>query len=351
MNNILQSSQPAPHVEEPVITCQQDPNEEMCFHSNNFPLSYDSSESCIIQFPAAFIPQGGLVMSTVNFETEYGFDVLRINGVGYSGHKYLGPGNHWFAADDNVDIRWESDWGRTVMQGWRICFAPGSAPSGPDAIVQSDCQQDGNCFTSRNFPSNYDADEHCNIQGRAGLRMVTDSFNTRVFQSWTLWQDTLTVNGERFYGVDGPGVVDFSSNFEIGWGSFPFVTDNMQQGWRVCFAPIPGSSLVQSSCRQEAGNCVTSRNFPSNYDNNENCSITVPAGLRMVTYYFHTQLNVDYFEVSGNTSLVGHPYRFSGGFGPNVVDFGSNSEITWKTDSNGTRKGWKVCFSKGWPER
>jgi len=240
MNNDLKSSQFPPQVEaagEPVVTCQQDPNDQRCFHSNNFPWQYGNLESCIIHFPAT--PPEGLVMTTTHFSTGR-FDILRINGQEFAGWRdRYGPGTMLFAADEDVDVSWESDMlGRST--GWRICFAPGDTLE-PESIVQSNCRRDGDCFTSRNFPSDYEDDEECNIQGRAGLRMVTDSFNTETDF------DFLTVNGERFAGVDGPGAMDFSSNFEITWKAD---FSGTQQGWRVCFSS-GGSTLLRSLVEKE----------------------------------------------------------------------------------------------------
>jgi len=113
--------------------CEQEPEgSATCFHSNNFPEQYGDSESCIIQFPGRFIPLEGLVMSTQNFNTEADYDFLSINEDEFSGTS--GPPTMEFAADRDVNVRWESD-GSITATGWRICFAPrGMEPNHTTAV-------------------------------------------------------------------------------------------------------------------------------------------------------------------------------------------------------------------------
>merc|ERR1719278_69039 len=95
--------------------------------------------------------------------------------------------------------------------------------------------------------------------------------------------------------------------------------------------PPPGTWEVTGDGCEMVGQCVQSKNHPSNYGNNEACSIAV-FSVPLTTEAFDTESRYDYLRAGG----VG----YSGSSGPpnGVYD----GYITWDSDYSVTRSGWKL---------
>ena len=86
------------------------------------------------------------------------------------------------------------------------------------------------------------------------------------------------------------------------------------------------------------GDCVSSKNYPSWYGNNERCTITMLRNAKVsVGSPFSHETYGDQLMIRGN----------------DVEDSSSvpaflnvNEEFTWRTDDVVTREGWKLCFSE-----
>lgn len=94
-----------------------------CVMSPNYPKNYGDSQKCDIQV----VP--GAVVQTTSFETERGYDFMKIDGVPYHGSK--GPDSVTIAGGK---ISWASD-GDTTKKGWKICTETqeGACFNQPDA--------------------------------------------------------------------------------------------------------------------------------------------------------------------------------------------------------------------------
>jgi len=116
---------------------------------------------------------------------------------------------------------------------------------------------------------------------------------------------------------------------------------------RICFInPYDdGSSCdfdrimtVQSGpCQRDSAGCVTSQNYPYDYEYGEHCEVSSTCPLRIVVKHFHTESTWD------NVTVNGKDYS---GFvdGPDGV---VTSAFSWKSDSDTkgyTYSGWKFCF-------
>ena len=53
--------------------------------------------------------------------------------------------------------------------------------------------------------------------------------------------------------------------------------------------------------------------------------------------YFSTESGYDKLTVGGTS--------YSGSAGPDGVSVSSSTSITWRSDSNGAKTGWKICLS------
>lgn len=81
-----------------------------CARSPNYPGNYDNDEGCVIEVlnPSAFPIQ------VSNFDTEYGYDILTVNGRKYSGA--TSPSGEM----PTGYITWDSD-GSVTRPGWKLC--------------------------------------------------------------------------------------------------------------------------------------------------------------------------------------------------------------------------------------
>merc|ERR1719145_47671 len=87
-------------------------------------------------------------------------------------------------------------------------------------------------------------------------------------------------------------------------------------------APPPGTWSVTGSGCTQSGNCITSKNYPSNYGNGESCTINLAGSVSIDVQAFNTESGYDYLTVGGT--------RHSGTSGPSSGSY--TGTITWATD-------------------
>jgi len=97
-------------------------------------------------------------------------------------------------------------------------------------------------------------------------------------------------------------------------------------------APPSGSWSVSGSGCEMSGNCIQSNNHPSNYGNNEACTINA-FEVDMTVEAFSTESRYDYLTVGGT--------RYSGSSGPASGMF--SGTISWSSDYSVAQSGWKLC--------
>merc|ERR1719384_1921885 len=98
-------------------------------------------------------------------------------------------------------------------------------------------------------------------------------------------------------------------------------------------APAPGSWVVSGTGCQMSGNCVSSRNHPSNYGNSQECEVVLYGDIDISVEAFNTESRYDFLTMGGA--------RYSGTSGPASGSY--SGVISWSTDSSVTRPGWKLC--------
>jgi len=98
------------------------------------------------------------------------------------------------------------------------------------------------------------------------------------------------------------------------------------------FTAVSGACTVVSD-----GTCFRSPNYPSNYDNNQRCTITVAAHEQVMlsVVAFNTESGWDYLTVNG--------VRYMGTSGPHGVSVAPGASITFYTDGSVTRSGFEIC--------
>ena len=85
---------------------------------------YGNNEACVIE-----LQRSGWVSST-EFNTQFGYDHVTIDGTQFSGRSYAPNGPDGFAVTPSSTIRWTSD-ESVSLTGWTICFSATAAPAIP----------------------------------------------------------------------------------------------------------------------------------------------------------------------------------------------------------------------------
>ncbi|CAE8695099.1 unnamed protein product, partial [Polarella glacialis] len=84
-----------------------------CLRSGNYPSSYSTNEYCSIEVGKAAGENS--VLQVNSFDTEYGYDVMAIAGLFYSGTR--GPDG----VSAKGQVTWNSDYSNE-RSGWEICI-------------------------------------------------------------------------------------------------------------------------------------------------------------------------------------------------------------------------------------
>jgi len=97
--------------------------------------------------------------------------------------------------------------------------------------------------------------------------------------------------------------------------------------------PAPGNwELTGTGCEID-GDCVQSKNHPSEYGNNEQCTIQLYGNFALTTEAFSTESGYDTLTIGGT--------QYSGSSGPPSGSY--TGTILWASDYSVTRAGWRMC--------
>ena len=97
-------------------------------------------------------------------------------------------------------------------------------------------------------------------------------------------------------------------------------------------APAPGSWSVSGSGCSMSGDCVSSSNHPSDYGNNQECTISLYE-VALTFDAFSTERNYDILTVGGT--------GYSGTAGPSAGTY--SGVISWSSDFSVVNSGWTLC--------
>ena len=106
--------------------------------------------------------------------------------------------------------------------------------------------------------------------------------------------------------------------------------------WRACAG---NSFTVISGPCTATGACVTSPNFPSNYGNNQACSIRANENGELRADAFSTESGYDTLTI-GST-------EYGGSSGPVNVSIDPATSMDWASDESVAESGWKLCLAFG----
>merc|ERR1719297_498370 len=99
-------------------------------------------------------------------------------------------------------------------------------------------------------------------------------------------------------------------------------------------APPPYAWTISGSgCQQNGASCVSSVNHPSNYGNNQACTVTLDGDVSISVAEFNTESGYDFLTIGGT--------QYAGTSGPPSGVY--SGVISWSSDYSVTRSGWKLC--------
>jgi len=98
-------------------------------------------------------------------------------------------------------------------------------------------------------------------------------------------------------------------------------------------APPPGTWTLSGSGCEMDGDCISSLNYPSNYGNNERCTVKMAGDIALSVEAFSTEGRYDVLTMGGSS--------YSGTSGPASGTY--SGTIGWATDGSVTNSGWRIC--------
>jgi len=183
--------------------------------------------------------------------------------------------------------------------------------------------------------------ESCTIEVLQTGTLDVEYFDINTCSDGTCDCDYLEVGGKKYCGpniADGPQGIAVTAGYTFEW-----VSDHNEtgSGWTVCLSNLvvtSGSDYCQVSGE---GNCVTSG--PSDYGNNEACSIEVMEDGAL--------FSKDSFDVVSSTNcaddalIIGNERYCGNNTGPQGVQVVAGSTFTWESDGSDTSAGWTICLN------
>jgi len=191
-------------------------------------------------------------------------------------------------------------------------------------ITGTGCVRDGECVTSKNYPKDYGNREECTIRGFEGKAIGFESFDVESHNKCDY--DALIINGNPHCGSVKPVVVPTAP---IEWKTDGSV---VRGGWKMC----PSLIIIEGTGCVRDGECVTSKNYPSSYGNDEKCKIRGFEG-RQVQF---ERFDVESHGACAYDALTINGDKKCGSTKPVAV---ATTPIEWKTDGSVVKGGWKMC--------
>jgi len=259
-----------------------------CVTSANWPSAHGNNEGCSITVDA-----DSSVAVNSNFEIERNYDFLRVDNAA-----------KWTAAEiptsmsAGTTISWSTD-GSVTKTGWELCFSeagsnPGTSPPEDTSDVPTSWPT-ANTFINTNTPLPTD---------NTNLPDPTDNMHTS--NQPTMWPTM--------------------------GNTFSFPTQHPTEG-----SNVGGVFSVSGSGCTVSGSCVSSKNYPSHYGNQQSCTVTMTQNVRLaVQSPFEIERSYDWLRINNAA-------KWTAGEIPSTLTSGST--ISWSTDYSVTKDGWKICFS------
>jgi len=162
-------------------------------------------------------------------------------------------------------------------------------------------------------------------QGDSGGPLVCQQGGQFVIQGATSW-------GYGCAGATAPGVWARVWN-QLDWIQSTAYTGPPTPAPPTPPPPPPGTWELSGSGCTMSGACVSSSNYPSNYGNNQACTVQLWGDIPLSTEAFDTESGYDYLTVGGT--------QYSGSSGPSSGSY--TGAMTWSSDYSVVRSGWRIC--------
>ena len=198
--------------------------------------------------------------------------------------------------------------------------------------MTGDCDVQGDCVSSANYPDPHGPSEQCDI---------------------SILRDTRVTVGATFSIETGfdhlmIGDLDVADSSQIpptmsSGDSFTWTTDQSVQndGWQLCFSEISDSVsdyfTMVGDCDIQ-GDCVSTNNYPGLHGNEESCSITMLQDASItVGDTFEVEACCDHLMIRGEDVESSDAV-------PRSLNAGET--FTWTSDFSLQSEGWQLCFSE-----
>ena len=208
-------------------------------------------------------------------------------------------------------------------------------------VQSGDCVLHNDCLSSPAYPESYGGEQHCAISIEADWsgHLEVHSFNVEACCDFLRVDDTWYYTSSGLQGTVPTGSIEWSSNAIVqdkGWmicRSNSSTRPQMQELWRV----------TAGNCKVDGQNCITSPNFPNNYDDLDACTIVVASNWTGVLEVsaFSTDFGGDFLYVNNQS----YNNEFYGTWG--LSGLIPSGEIRWSSDAGWTSSGWKLCQGQG----
>jgi len=215
------------------------------------------------------------------------------------------------------------DWSPTGhTTGAVICETPGSE----FFTLTGDCDIEGDCVSSNNYPGVYGNGESC---------LITMSKNASIsVQSTFILEkccDNLMIRKVNVKSASGMPKY-LNSGETLMWNTDSSVT---HEGWQFCF--FATIYFTKTGDCDVVGDCVSSSNHPTSHGHNEQCtvtmiqdaSVTVGSGFSLETCCDHLIIRGNYVKSPDAVPLT----------------FNSGESFSWSSDHSVNKPGWQLCFS------
>lgn len=312
---------------------------EGCLLSPNYPQNYSNNQRCTIIVNQTLAQP----IRVVDWDVEYWFDFLLINGRLFSGT--LQPLNQ----TPNGSMHWVSD-EDTTGTGWKLC--PGNGTSS-EAVIGSTTSSSERSTTPVASSTTTEVTESTSSSSSSSSStpLPTSSPSApSTCKDVEGWMDAAEFSCNEYAQEQWCTVEKHPGpHWEALWGPIEDYWNFGFSAFDACCACGGGQNasisvlwMVQSGPCTMVDGCILSPNYPSNYSNNQRCTIAVNQSLArpFQVVDFDTERNYDRLTVNGRS--------YSGRKKPSgVVPF---TAIGWESDEDLTARGWKICpgdFAQG----
>ncbi|XP_077995833.1 bone morphogenetic protein 1-like [Glandiceps talaboti] len=333
--------------------------------SSNYPENYGDNEDCT--WTVTNSDGGNILLNFVNFDTESGYDYVQFgSGSSPDANAEKQTGNtapsDFTSSGDTAWIYFHSD-GSQTRSGFQLtATAVGGDGDGNQECGGTHELTSGNHvqITSSNYPENYGDNEDCtwtvtnSDDGNILLNFV--NFDTESGYDYVQFGSGSSpdANAEKQTGNTAPS--DFTSSDDTAWIYFHSDGSQTRSGFRMVATAVGGDGGTGKDCdaehtlSAEESVQISSPNYPSNYDDNMDCTwiITNSDGgdIDLQFVKLETEAGYDYVQFGSGSQVDLNAEKYDGEEIPSYfTSSGSTLWIIFHSDTSNTRLGFQATVT------